>query len=90
MFILYHQYVHFVSAGTSVFILCHQYVHFVSPGTIVFMAIPLFEDTGFFSFSLPNSVNMAFYFPYLLTIYPLFLAGGEYMSAGLRIHASVN
>lgn len=46
-------------------------------GTVVFMAVPLFEETGFFSFSLPNSVNMAFYFPWLLQIYPFVLAGGK-------------
>jgi hypothetical protein len=41
------------------------------------MAMPLFEETGFYSLSLPNSVNFAFYFPYLLTAYPLILAGGK-------------
>ncbi|XP_076443820.1 very-long-chain (3R)-3-hydroxyacyl-CoA dehydratase-like [Babylonia areolata] len=48
-------------------------------GTVVFMAVPLFEETGFFSFSLPNSANMAFYFPYLLSAYPLILAGVGYL-----------
>ncbi|PVD19556.1 hypothetical protein C0Q70_20046 [Pomacea canaliculata] len=47
-------------------------------GTLVFMAIPLFEETGFFSFSLPNTLNMAFYFPWILQIYPIILAGAGY------------
>ncbi|KAL8606724.1 hypothetical protein ACOMHN_018758 [Nucella lapillus] len=48
-------------------------------GTVVFMSVPLFEETGFFSFDLPNSANMAFYFPYLLSGYPLILAGVGYL-----------
>ncbi|KAK7116428.1 very-long-chain (3R)-3-hydroxyacyl-CoA dehydratase 3-like [Littorina saxatilis] len=47
-------------------------------GTVVFMSTPLFVETGFFSFALPNTANMAFYFPYLLAVYPLVLAGAGY------------
>ncbi|KAK7501636.1 hypothetical protein BaRGS_00007067 [Batillaria attramentaria] len=47
-------------------------------GTVVFMAMPLFEETGFFSFSLPNRANMAFYFPWLLRVHPLIIAGAGY------------
>ncbi|KAL5004463.1 hypothetical protein ScPMuIL_017919 [Solemya velum] len=47
-------------------------------GTIIIMSIPLFEQTGWYSFTLPNSANMAFYFPWFLHVYLLFSAIGGY------------
>ncbi|CAG2189120.1 HACD [Mytilus edulis] len=47
-------------------------------GTVGIMAIPLYEDTEMFTLQLPNSANMAFYFPYLLHAYLLLLLFGGY------------
>ncbi|GFS00374.1 very-long-chain (3R)-3-hydroxyacyl-CoA dehydratase [Elysia marginata] len=45
-------------------------------GAIVFKSISYFTETGFFSVSLPNSVNFAFYFPYFLMFHLLLMALG--------------
>ncbi|WAQ97824.1 HACD3-like protein, partial [Mya arenaria] len=42
--------------------------------TVVIMSIPLFEESGVFSMQLPNSANLAFYFPWFLHLYLLILA----------------
>ncbi|CAC5416763.1 HACD [Mytilus coruscus] len=47
-------------------------------GTVGIMAIPLYEDTEMFTLQLPNSANMAFYFPYLLHAYLFLLLFGGY------------
>ena len=46
-------------------------------GTVGIMAIPLYEETQMFSLRLPNSANMAFYFPYLLHVYLIGLLLGK-------------
>ncbi|XP_046357143.1 very-long-chain (3R)-3-hydroxyacyl-CoA dehydratase 3-like [Haliotis rufescens] len=47
-------------------------------GTIVIMSIPLFEQTGRFSVTLPNSANFAFFFPWFLHTYLFLLALAGY------------
>ncbi|KAK3757930.1 hypothetical protein RRG08_058244 [Elysia crispata] len=45
-------------------------------GAIVFKSITYFAETGFYSISLPNLANFAFYFPYFLMVHLLFMALG--------------
>ncbi|KAJ8304647.1 hypothetical protein KUTeg_018230 [Tegillarca granosa] len=46
--------------------------------TIIIMSIPLYMQTKVFSLQLPNSYNMAFYFPWFLAAYLVVLAIAGY------------
>lgn len=46
-------------------------------GAVVIMSITLYEMSQRFCLSLPNSANMAFYFPWLLYAYPPILLIGK-------------
>ncbi|XP_062620250.1 very-long-chain (3R)-3-hydroxyacyl-CoA dehydratase 3-like [Saccostrea cucullata] len=49
-------------------------------GAVVILSIPLYELSERFCLFLPNSVNMAFYFPWFLYAYPpVLLLAGYYM-----------
>ncbi|XP_038078658.1 very-long-chain (3R)-3-hydroxyacyl-CoA dehydratase-like [Patiria miniata] len=48
----------------------------LSEAIVTFIAIPYFRDTGMFSLTLPNSVNMAFSFEYYLYVHLGFIATG--------------
>ena len=47
-------------------------------GAVVILSIPLYEMSGRFCLSLPNHANMAFYFPWLLYVYPPILLMGKW------------
>ncbi len=46
-------------------------VGFVCEGVIALRDIPYFEETGRFSYPLPNSWNLSFHFPTVLRLYLL-------------------
>ena len=61
-----------IGQGTLVYTFC-----FVA-GAVVILSIPLYEMSGRFCLSLPNHANMAFYFPWLLYVYPPILLMGKW------------
>lgn len=48
------------------------------------MAMPLYEDTEKFSFTLPNFANMSFSFPFYLRFHIALLALGRYLLFSTR------
>ncbi|XP_064608555.1 very-long-chain (3R)-3-hydroxyacyl-CoA dehydratase-like [Liolophura sinensis] len=53
-------------------------IGFLMEGTVIIMAMPLYEDTGKFSFNLPNFANMPFSFPFYLRLHLALLALAGY------------
>ncbi|KAH9524876.1 Very-long-chain (3R)-3-hydroxyacyl-CoA dehydratase [Bulinus truncatus] len=48
-----------------------------SEAAIVFQSITYFSETGYFSIALPNSANLAFYFPFFLMVYLVAMCFGS-------------